>query len=129
MMSSSLASQPVISLATLRTAFDALFNEAEPTRQANALRAAIGALVAEEASGNACHTRQAGAARPSSALPIVSWETLRPRLREIVSCSPAGRHEVAKALGLAPSTLARMLTSHRPWQRYPRPSSSLARRA
>jgi hypothetical protein len=89
----------------LYTAFSALYRHAPPAAQDRALRQAIAVLVAPGAAAPRLYTGPVAA-------PPGRWEGLRPRLREVASEGPGARREVAEALGLAETTLSRMLTPH-----------------
>jgi hypothetical protein len=87
----------------LYTAFSALYRHAPPAAQDRALRQAIAVLVST-------HHPHAGPPGPVNAS-AGRWDQLRPQLRA-AAAGPVGLRQVAQALGLAESTLSRMLTPH-----------------
>jgi hypothetical protein len=97
-------------------AFRILYRAASPDLRDRALRHAIGSLVEVRSTRTAPPSTSlappSSSTTPQSAPPS-RWESLRIRLRELGAAdNPATRRQVAQALGLAESSLSRMLTPH-----------------
>jgi hypothetical protein len=89
-------------------AFRILYRAASPDHRDRALRVAIASLVATPGP----RATPASSTTTQSAPPS-RWDGLRLRLREMGAAdNPDTRHHVATALGLAESSLSRMLTPH-----------------